>query len=416
MDCDILVIGAGAAGIAAARAAQAAGRSVRVLEARDRTGGRALTDTSLGVPFDLGATWLHAAEANPLVPLAESIGVPLVDSDAARREVTFISGRRITPEEDAAYDAAWAAFETAIAVRAAAAGPDVAVADAAPQGGPWDATVGQWQGAVIAAATLAAMSLRDFHATLLSGGNRLPVGGLGRLVARLGEGLPISCGAAVTMLRWCGREATASGSFGTLRARAVICTLPTTLLAAGTIRFDPPLPVEVLQAAHDLPLGHAIKVALRAAGEDRLGLPDHASTDRQVLPGEALVPITFWPQGQPIATAWIGADLAPAIQREGPSAAEALVRAEIAARLGHAAPAAFRLGAVVSDWGRDRLSRGVYSHARVGAAQARSILAAPLAGGRLCFAGEACHATLAGTVGGAWLSGEAAARAALAAA
>jgi monoamine oxidase len=337
---DLLVIGAGAAGIAAARAALAAGRSVRVLEARGRVGGRALTDTeALGEPFDLGATWLHAAERNPLVKLAPGVGVTLVDSDALRREVTFIGTRRITPAEDADYDAAWQAFDAAIHARAAA-GPDVAASEGAPRGGPWDATVASWQGDVIAAWPLAGMSLHDFAATLLEGGNRLPEGGL----------------------------------------------------------------------------GHAIKVGLRAAGEDRLGLPDHASTDRRVAAGELLVPITFWPRGRPIAHGWIGGTRAEAIEREGPAAAEALVREEIAARLGSAAPAAFRPGALVSTWGRDPFSRGVYSHARIGAAGARAVLAAPLAGGRLCFAGEACHKTLAGTVGGAWLTGEAAAQAALAAA
>ena len=415
MDCDILVIGAGAAGIAAARAALAAGRSVRVLEARGRLGGRALTDISLGVPFDLGATWLHSAERNPLVPLARELGVALTDADAARREITFIGSRRITPEEDAAYDAAWDAFEQAVAARAAAAGPDIPAAEAAPHGGPWDATVAAWQGCVISAAPLEAISLRDFAASLLSGGNMLPEGGLGALVARLGAALPVTLGAAVTALRWGGREAAAEGDFGTLRARAVVCTLPTALLAAEAIRFDPPLPPEVIQAAHDLPLGAAIKLALRAAGKDRLGLPDHASTDRQVAPGEALIPIGFWPRGAPFASAWIGGPLAEHAECEGPAAAESLVRAEIATRLGSRAPAAFLPGALASAWGRDPLARGVYSHARVGAAGARAVLAAPLAGGRLCLAGEACHATLAGTVAGAWISGEAAARVASAA-
>jgi monoamine oxidase len=411
MTIDLLVIGAGAAGIAAARVAIAAGRSVRVLEARERVGGRALTDHSLGVPFDLGATWLHAAERNPLVPLAPTVGVPLVDSDALRNEITFIGSRRITPEEDAEYDAAWRAFEDAIEAR----DPDIAASEAAPRGGPWDATVAAWQGDVIAAWPLSAQSLHDFAANLLDGGNRLPEGGLGALVARLAEGLPVTTAAPVTTLRWGGKEAVAEGPFGTLRARAAVCTIPTPLLAGGAIRFDPPLPPEVLQAAHDLPLGHAIKVGLRAAGADRLGLPDHASTDRQVAPGELLVPITFWPRGNPIAHGWIGGPRAAAIAREGPAAAEALVREEIAARLGHDAPRAFRPGALVSAWSTDPFSRGAYSHARIGAAGARAVLAAPLAGGRLCLAGEACHPTLAGTVGGAWLSGEAAARHALAA-
>lgn len=409
-DADILVIGAGAAGIAAARAARAAGRRVQVLEARPRLGGRALTDGALGVPFDLGATWLHDAARNPLVDLARALGVALTDSDAARQEVSFVDGRRATAAEIAAYDAAWAAFEPAIATRAAAPGPDIPAADAAPRGGPWDATVAAWQGEVIAAWPLGAMSLRDFAANLLGGANLLPAGGLGALLARLGAGLPVTLGSPVTRLSWGGREAVAEGPFGTLRARAVICTIPTSLLAGEAIRFDPPLPLAVQQAAHDLPLGAAIKLGLRAVGEDRLGLPAHASTDRQVREDEALVPITFWPQGQPMASAWIGGPLAAELEHKGPAAAEALVRAEIAARLGSDAPRAFRPGASVSAWRSDPWSRGVYSHARIGAAGARAVLAAPLAEGRLCFAGEACHTGgLAATVGGAWLSGEAAA-------
>ncbi|WP_372620511.1 flavin monoamine oxidase family protein [Falsiroseomonas sp.] len=414
MECDLLVIGAGAAGIAAARTAQAAGRSVRVLEARGRVGGRAMTETTtLGVPFDLGATWLHAAERNPLVPLARGLGIALADSDALRQEITFVGRRRATPEELAEYDAAEAAFEPAIRARAAAPGPDIAAAEAAPRGGPWDATVAAWQGQVISAWPLSAISLRDFAANLLSGGNLLPACGLGALLGRLAEGLPVTLGARVARLRWGGGQVVAEGAFGTLRAAAAVCTIPTSLLAGTAIRFDPPLPQPVMQAAHDLPLGAAIKVGLRAVGEDRLGLPAHASTDRQVAPGEELIPITFWPQGRDHAQAWIGGPLAAEMEREGPDAAEALVRAEIAARLGSDAPHAFRPGALVSGWIADPFARGVYSHARIGAARARSVLAEPLAGGRLCLAGEACHADLAGTVGGAWASGEAAARHAL---
>jgi monoamine oxidase len=259
------------------------------------------------------------------------------------------------------------------------------------------------------------MSLRDFAANLLSGANLLPEGGLGALLVRLAEGLPVTCGAPVARLRWGGREAVAEGPFGTLRAGAVVCTLPTSLLAGTAIRFDPPLPQAVMQAAHDLPLGAAIKIALGAAGEDRLGLPAHASTDRQVAPGEDLIPITFWPQGRAFASAWIGGPLAAELSRAGRGAAEALVREEIAGRLGGTAPHAFLPGALQSDWMADPYARGVYSHARIGAAGARAVLRAPLADGRLCLAGEACHADLAGTVAGAWLSGEAAARHALAA-
>jgi monoamine oxidase len=414
-DIDILVIGAGAAGIAAARAVRAAGRGVLVLEARGRIGGRVATDHRFGVPFDLGARWLHNADDNPLADHARDLGVRLTDSDAARRQVLLVDDRAATPEEEAEYAAAWDAFDAAIDARRQAGGPDVSVAEAAPAGGPWDATVGAFQGDVISAAPLAEISLQDFADNALHGRNLLPEGGMAALLGRLAEGLPIRLGAPVAALRWGGQEAMAEGRFGTVRAGAVICTLPTTVLVEGPLRFDPALPPEVLQAAADLPLGAVVKVGFGAAGEERLGLGPFSSVIRRIAPGETLVATNFWPFGHPIVTCHVGGPAAAALEQDGDEAAEAFVTEELVRRFGAEARRALRPGAVVTDWLRDPLSRGVYSHARVGRGGARAVLAAPLADGRLVLAGEACHPTLSGTVGGAWRSGEAAARAALAA-
>jgi monoamine oxidase len=415
-DVDILVIGAGAAGIAAARAGLAAGRSVAVLEARDRLGGRAYTEgESLGAPFDHGAAWLHDAEHNPVRHLADGLGIALTDTDANRHEITFIGDRPADAAEMRAWDAAWRHFEVTIRARAALPGTDIAAAEAAPQGGPFDASIAYWQGDIICAAPLAAMSLQDFAANLLQGRNLMPDGGLGALVARLGAGLPVVLEAPVTRLSWGGAWAVAEGPFGTLRARAAIVTLPTSLIAAESLRFDPPLPAETLQAAHDLPMGAGVKVALRAAGADRLGLPPFAAIDRVIAPGETMVTLRAWPFGRDHLVGFLGGPYAAALDAAGPAALHDAVMAEIVARFGADARRAFRPGAVVTGWLRDPWTRGLYSHARTGRAAARGALARPLAGGRLCFAGEACHATLAGTVGGAWLSGEEAARAALAA-
>jgi choline dehydrogenase-like flavoprotein len=87
-EVDVVVIGAGAAGIAAARKIAAAGRSVVVLEAKDRPGGRCMTDTvTFGVPMDLGAHWIHAPDDNPLVPLARAAGFALYDDRERQRLV-----------------------------------------------------------------------------------------------------------------------------------------------------------------------------------------------------------------------------------------------------------------------------------------------------------------------------------------
>lgn len=412
-DCDILIIGAGAAGIAAARLALAAGARVRVLEARGRIGGRVADDSRFGVPFDLGARWLHHAEDNPLTEHARALGIGLTDSDAVRRERSWIGGREATAAEVAEFDAAFAAWEAQVAARAAAPGPDIAVAAAAPKGGTWDASIAAWMGDVINGWPLESMSLHDYAANLLTGRNLLPEGGMAALLARLAEGLPVTLGAAVTRLRWGGAEAVAEGAFGAIRARAVVCTLPTTLLEAGGIRFDPALPAEVVEAAANLPMGAVLKLGLRAAGEERLGFGPFTSIDRRVEPGGTLVTMGFWPFGHAIVTCHLGGPAAAALEREGDAAAEDFIRAEMAHRFGARAVAAFAPGAIVTRWLRDPFSRGVYSHARVGHAGARGVLARPLAGGRLCLAGEATHPTLAGTVAGAWRSGEAAARAAL---
>ena len=411
---EVLVVGAGAAGIAAARVLRALGRSVRVLEAGLRLGGRAFTDVSLGAPFDQGASWLHEAEANPLTPLAQSLGFTLHDSGRRQRELLLVAGGRpATAEERAAWAAAVDAFDAAAEARARQGGPDIPLSEAVPRGGPWDATATHWLADMINAAPAAETSLQDYVATALDGWNPQVAEGVGTLLLRLAEGLPVTTGAPVRRLRWNG-PVVAEGPFGSLRARAAIVTVPTAVLATGGIAFDPPLPAALQEAIAGLPLGLLSKVALRAAGEDRLGLGPFARLGRQVEgPGDSPMSWMLWPFGRDHAVGFIGGERAWALSREGPAAAEAVARAELAQYFGPAAVArVFAPGAVVTRWGEDPLFLGAYSHALPGHAGARAVLAgAALAEGRLRFAGEACHARYAATVGGAWDSGEQAARA-----
>ena len=140
-DIDVVVVGAGAAGIAAARRLAALGRRCLLLEAGARVGGRAFTDTAaLGAPFDHGASWLHVAEHNPLTPIARQLGFTLHEGERRRRDMLLIGDRRATAAERAAHDAACDAWDAAAEARAALGGPDVAIAEAVPRGGPWDAT------------------------------------------------------------------------------------------------------------------------------------------------------------------------------------------------------------------------------------------------------------------------------------
>ncbi|WP_238384084.1 flavin monoamine oxidase family protein [Teichococcus vastitatis] len=417
-DTDVLVVGAGAAGLAAARAVLAAGRSVQVLEARNRPGGRAWTDPdTLGSPFDYGATWLHQAEQNGLAALAKGG----FDHDTVRSHRCYIGSRPAGGAEMAEYDATYAAFHPRLAAARGTAPPDATAADYAPRGGEWDATVAHREGPVICAAPLAAMDLRDFLDTQLGGPNLLLPEGIGGLLTRLAAGLPIAYGAAVQRLAW--QEAggvVAEGPFGRIAARAAIVTAPTAVLAAGAIRFAPELPADTAQAIHDLPLGLLNKVGLRAAGLDRLGLPPFAGLERRVQrEEEAAMTFVAWPFARDHMMGFIGGEAAWALSRLGPDKAPAALLehafAELSLAYGpRAARALRREPALASDWGNDPWSLGAYSHARPGRAEARRILARSLGEGRLSFAGEACHPRFAATVGGAWASGEQAAAAVLA--
>ncbi|MFC7476849.1 flavin monoamine oxidase family protein [Dankookia sp. GCM10030260] len=414
-DVDVLVVGAGAAGIAAARLLLARGRTVRLLEAGGRIGGRAFTESaSLGAPFDHGASWIHVAERNPLTPIARDLGFTLRDERRRVRDILLFEGRPATEAERAAHDAACEAWEAAAEARDAAGGADIPLAAAVPRDGPWDATVSHWFSSIISGVEAERFSLRDYVATGLDGANLQVAEGFGTLVARLGEGLPVRLRTPVARLRRDGAGMAAEGAWGVLRAGAAIVTVSTGVLAANGIRFDPALPDAVQTAIAGLPQGLLSKVALRAAGEGRLGLGAFARLGRQAEgPDDTPMSWMLWPWGRDYAVGFIGGAAAWALAREGPAAAEAFARAELARYFGAAEVArAFAPGAVATGWAEDPLFLGAYSHARVGQYGARAVLRdATLADGRLRFAGEACHTRIAGTVGGAWESGERAARA-----
>ena len=183
---DVVVIGAGVAGLSAAAALRRAGHTPIVIEAADRIGGRAHTTVPplLGTAFDHGASWLHAAERNPLTGIARHAGETLIDRSSTRVERTRLPGRFATAAEQAAYDDAAEAFARCTA--AALDGPDTSLAEAvAPVAHlPWLPAVVNWEASAIAAASAATLSLRDWHANELSGSNLELAGGLGAFIQR----------------------------------------------------------------------------------------------------------------------------------------------------------------------------------------------------------------------------------------
>ncbi len=418
---DVVVIGAGVAGLSAATALRRAGLSPIVIEAAGRIGGRAHTTTPAllgGAPFDHGASWLHAAERNPLADLARRAGERLIDRSSTRVERTRLPGRFASPAELAAYGDAEAAFHRQ--TDAALAGPDCSLADAvAPVAHlPWLPSVLNWEAPTIAAASARSLSLRDWRTNVLEGSNLEAPGGLGDLVFRLlgASAGPVRLNTAATSVRWDGAGVTVATPAGEIHAAACIVTVSTGVLASGAVRFTPALPVAVQEAIDGLPMGLLNKVALRASGADRLDLPSSCGMDQFVAAiDDPAIAVVAWPHGADYAVCFIGG--APAAALERADETEAFVRGQLRALWGSRADTALQPGAVVTRWVGDPFALGSYAYARPGCAGARAALGAPLAGGRLVFAGEAVRTDgLAGTVGGAFLAGEDAAAACLLAA
>jgi monoamine oxidase len=419
-ETDVVVVGAGVAGLAASAALRRRGRDCVLIEASGRIGGRAFTGWPAalrGAPFDHGASWLHDADHNPLAKIAQQAGDRLMDTDLSRGWVSFVGGRRATADELAAAAHAEHRFHDVLRARAAGPGPDVSLADAADalRDDPWTSTVEAWEGPIVAAADATELSLRDWAANLLGGRNLSVGGGVGALVLRrLAQAAgPVAMRTPATRIAWGGKRVIVETPRGSLAARACIVTVSTGVLAAGAIRFDPALPPDTEAAIEGLPMGLLTKIAIPASGADRLDLPLGAGMDRMLSrPGEPMLTLHAWPHGFDHVIGFIGGGAAWALAQEGAAATEAFARDDLRCRFGVRADAALGHPAVVTLWGTDPHIRGSYAYARPGHAGARATLARPLAGGRLCFAGEACHAAgLAGTVAGAYLTGEAAAAA-----
>ena len=418
-DVDVVVIGAGLAGLGAAAALREMGRSCVILEASGRVGGRAWTTNPAslgGVWFDMGAVWFHDAEHNPLVPIATKAGDKLLRSDQIRVERTYVGARLMNEDEAQSYDGAWSRFETAtdalLQDRA-----DVSLADVTHSlpNDPWAATVEAWEGPVICAVDAAQFSARDWRRNALGGSNLVPDGGIGAFVERrLTSGLNIRLNTPATMVRWGGPggRVTVASANGTLTAGACIVTVSTGVLAEGTLRFEPDLPPDVRDCIHALPMGLAMKVALRANGPDRLDLPLHCSVDRRVAhSGLPLMPFQCWPFGRDYVQGWIGGSTAWQLARDGEAAAIDYALGQLRELFGSRVDRVLTGGSLVTHWDADPWIRGAYCYAVPGQSQARDRLGEPLAGGHLMFAGEACNVPYAGTLAGAWISGQAAAQA-----
>lgn len=391
---DVVIVGAGAAGLAALARLAAGPLSVVCLEARPRIGGRAHTVEVAGLPLDLGCGWLHSADRNPLARIFEARGTALDKTPPHWTRQAF--DQNFPAADQAAFGQAFDALEARLAAQAAT-GVDRPGADLLAPGGRWNALIDAVS-SYYNGAEFDQVSVLDYAAYDDTDVNWRVAAGYGAAVAGLAAG-EIVADCPVRLIDHGGGDLRIETARGVLAARAAIVAVPTPQIAEGRLAFRPALP-DKQAAAEGLPLGLADKVVLALEGADEFPKEGHlfGRTDRTETGSYHLRPF-----GRPYVEAFLGGRCARALEAEGPGAATAFAVSELCELFGSSFRK--RLAPLAETaWAADPFSLGSYSHARPGRAGARAELARPV-DGRLFFAGEATSPHAYSTAHGAWESG-----------
>jgi monoamine oxidase len=406
-DADIVVIGAGAAGIAAARRIQAANRKVIVVEATSQIGGRCQTDTAtFDVPFDRGARWLHNPDTNPMIKLARLAGLEI--SAAPLGQKIRIGRRNARAGETEEFLAALVRANRAID-DASRGKVDLSCAAVLPKG------LGDWAGTAefVLGANATGKDLKDVSAMdkVRAQDRNAAAGcrqGLGVLIAKLGEQVPLALSMPASRISWSGRDVTVETQAGKIAARAAVITVSSNVIAAGNIKFSPEIPKRQLDAAAMLSLGSYDRIVLQLP-RNPLGLGrDEAMIEQSNSLRTALLSANIG--GSSLCAIDVAGSFGRDLSGQGETAMVAFAVEWLTKLFGSDIAAAVKKSAVTR-WDASPFTLGAMSVAMPGGQPSRKILSEPI--GNMFLAGEATHETLWGTVDGAWESGERAAEAAL---
>jgi monoamine oxidase len=407
-EVDVVIVGAGAAGIAAARRVAVAGRTYALLEAKNRIGGRVFSDRGgFGILHDRGAHRISASGRNPLVALGRLAELKLYEPAPFRR--LYVGSREA---RDGEYDNFTAALHRAHRAITAAgeAGLDLSAARTLPELADWRATVGFVLGPLWMTKDLDEVSTVDFARAEEQRDQLVCRGGMSQLLAAAVRPLSLRMDTAVTRIDTRGRGFVAvETSQGILRAETVIVTASTNALNAGFIRFDPVLPKRTQDALAGLSLGTHDRLVFQlksnpfGGGEDQRVIFKKSDHRNVALVGRV--------GGSDLAYAEFCGRFGREVSDAGDAAMAAFVGDLFAEHFG--ADARKQIGRTeVARWSREPWILGGNSAASPGSGGNRRALAEP-AHERIYFAGEALHEAWFGTVAGAWISGERTADAAL---
>jgi monoamine oxidase len=405
---DVLIIGAGAAGIGAGRALAQAQVPFLIIEAKDRIGGRAFSEsTSLGHLWDHGCHWFHSADKNILRRLAEEIGHKFLTRQRTAIMKTFMNG---TWQADRLReDFVWGILSDV--ADAGKAGRDVAAATLLDPEHPWYPMAKHWLNLMYSAEP-EDISTRDAGNYLDTGINLAVEDGYGALVAKLAAGLPIKTKVAARRITGHGQDVTVETDQGPITAKAVIVATPARMVETGRLEIAG-LPAPIAQAFAEAPMGYYEKIAIAFDAKvfDGFEMP-YADIFDPVAPTTHPLNFELHPFGRPLAITHIAGHFARDMERDGEAgmvdfALAALVRAfgsDLRKRVKKA---------TATHWSSDVFINGAYSCAKPGHGDIRKAFAVPIEE-RIFLAGEHVHPHFQATAHGAFETGQWAAEKALA--
>jgi len=421
---DTIVVGAGIAGITAARLLHDAGERVIVLEARDRVGGRMWTDRTAGFSVDRGASWIHGLTDNPLTGLVDEIGMETIEftvgsfQAGGRPIADYDENGRVFDAEATRRWVADAGTAEKLLQEAVAASPPgenyAAATDRGLAGVEWDSVRKERVGAFHrhrteeqCGAHIDEVDAHGLDEDSIEGDEVIFPGGYDALPSSLAAGLDVRLEHTVSSVAWSEagvRVETESESFAAAR---VVVTVPLGVLKAGAIDFVPALPETVAGPIERLGMGVFDKIFLRFPHrfwqDDVYAIRQH---------GHPSFPWHSWYDvsaisGKPMLLTFAGGPWARQVEAMSDEEIVSSVIASLRRLYGDAVPDP--VGHWITRWGIDPFALGSYSFIATGSSyEDHDAMATPLAG-VLHFAGEATWSHDPATVHGALLSGHRAA-------
>ncbi len=402
---DVVIVGAGSAGLSAARKLISNGLSVVIVEAANRIGGRAYTESeTFGVPFDHGCSWVMGPSDVPYVQMARDWNYTLLDHRNAG-EALFVGNRYANSSERRKIDAAYTAIDSAL-YAAGEKGLDIPASTVIPPDLEYAGIPQTWNGPMDWGVDYVNLSTMDDWEYGEIGSNYLIKEGYGTLVAQMGKGLPVMLRTPAKRIDWSGDGVAVETDDGTIRAKACIVTVSPGVLSAGSIRFTPDLPGWKQEAIENVPMGLLAKITLQFDGE-RFGLSPNKFLTYAVpnkMPAEACYFLTF-PFSFDYMVGFVGGSFGWDISAKGAEVAVDFALGELEKIMGNKVRRHFVKGHL-TDWAENPLTRGAYASARPGHFSARAELGKPI-GNRVFFAGDSVAVPYVSLCGGAYLSGEA---------